>query len=79
MPSLINTAGLTEEQNMMREGGLDLLSRTLPWEKIRQMDESREFPHAAYNALAEAGYLGIFYPEELGGMGGSFKDIAVFL
>lgn len=79
MQSLMNTAGLTEEQRMMREGVLDLLSRHLPWEKIRVMDEKREFPHEAYNALAEAGYLGIFYPEELGGMGGSFKDIAVFL
>lgn len=77
--SLINTAGLTEEQNMMREGVLDLLNRHLPWEKIRKMDEAREFPLEAYNALAEAGYLGIFYPEELGGMGGSYKDIAVFL
>jgi alkylation response protein AidB-like acyl-CoA dehydrogenase len=77
--SLINTAGLTDEQKMMREGVLDLLSRHLPWEKIRKMDEAREFPHEAYNALAEAGYLGIFYPEELGGMGGSYKDIAVFL
>jgi alkylation response protein AidB-like acyl-CoA dehydrogenase len=43
------------------------------------MDEDREFPHQAYNALAEAGYLGIFYPEELGGMGGTYKDIAVFM
>lgn len=77
--SLMNTTGLTDEQKMMREGVLDLLSRHLPWEKIRKMDETREFPHDAYNALAEAGYLGIFYPEELGGMGGSFKDIAVFL
>jgi hypothetical protein len=77
--SLINTTGLTEEQNMMREGVLDLLSRHLPWEKVRQMDEAREFPHEAYNALAEAGYLGLFYPEALGGMGGSYKDIAVML
>lgn len=77
--SLINTAGLTDEQKMMREGVLDLLSRHLPWERIRKLDEAREFPHEAYDALAEAGYLGIFYPEELGGMGGSFKDIAVFL
>jgi alkylation response protein AidB-like acyl-CoA dehydrogenase len=77
--SLINTAGLTEDQRMMREGVLDLLSRHLPWEKVRQMDESRAFPHEAYNALADAGYLGLFYPEELGGMGGSYKDIAVFL
>lgn len=77
--SLINTAGLTEEQRMMREGLQDLLSRHLPWDKIRKLDESRGFPHEAYNALAEAGYLGIFYPEELGGTGASYKDIAVFL
>ncbi|NSX17442.1 acyl-CoA/acyl-ACP dehydrogenase [Cupriavidus taiwanensis] len=77
--TLMNIAGLSDEQRMMREGVLDLLSRHLPWDKVRKMDEAREFPHEAFNALAEAGYLGIFYPEALGGMGGSFKDIAVFL
>jgi len=77
--SLMNTVGLTDDQRMMREGVLDLLGRHLPWEKIRTLDEAREFPHEAYNALADAGYIGIFYPEELGGMGGSFKDIAVFM
>ncbi|MEJ7930570.1 acyl-CoA dehydrogenase family protein [Ramlibacter sp. AN1015] len=77
--SLINTVGLTEDQRMMREGVLDLLSRHLPWENVRKMDEAREFPHEAYQALADAGYIGLFYPEELGGMGGSYRDIAVFL
>lgn len=77
--TLMNLSGLSEEQRMMREGVLDLLAKHLPWDNIRKMDEAREFPHQAYNALAEAGYLGIFYPEELGGMGGSHKDIAVFL
>ncbi|MDR2853192.1 MAG: acyl-CoA/acyl-ACP dehydrogenase [Burkholderiaceae bacterium] len=77
--TLMNLAGLTDEQRMMREGVLDLLRVHLPWENVRQMDEAREFPHAAYNALAQAGYLGIFYPESLGGMGGSHTDIAVFL
>jgi alkylation response protein AidB-like acyl-CoA dehydrogenase len=77
--TLMNLSGLSGEQRMMREGVLDLLAKHLPWDNIRKMDEAREFPHQAYNALAEAGYLGIFYPEELGGMGGSYKDIAVFL
>jgi alkylation response protein AidB-like acyl-CoA dehydrogenase len=63
----------------MREGVLDLLERHLPWDKIRKLDEAREFPHEAYNALAEAGYLGLFYPERLGGTGSSYRDIAVFL
>ena len=77
--SLINTAGLTEDQRMMRDGVLQLLSRHLPWEKVRELDETRGFPHEAYNALVEAGYVGLFYPEALGGMGSSYKDIAVFL
>ncbi len=77
--TLMNTAGLSEEQRMMQEGVLDLLAKHLPWDQIRKLDDARGFPHEAYNALAEAGYLGIFYPEELGGMGGSYKDIAVFL
>jgi alkylation response protein AidB-like acyl-CoA dehydrogenase len=77
--SLMNVSGLSEEQRMMREGVLDLLATHLPWEKVRKMDEAKEFPHQAYNALAEAGYLGIFYPESLGGVGGSYTDIAVFL
>lgn len=77
--TLMNTAGLSEEQRMMQDGVLDLLAKHLPWDQIRKLDDARGFPHEAYNALAEAGYLGIFYPEELGGMGGSYKDIAVFL
>jgi len=77
--TLMNTTGLTDEQRMMREGVLDLLSQHLPWDTVRKIDEAREFPHEAYNALAEAGYLGIFFPESLGGIGGSHKDIAVFL
>lgn len=77
--SLINTVGLTEDQRMMREGVLDLLNRVLPWEKVRKMDEAREFPIEAYEALADAGYIGLFYPEHLGGMGGSYRDITVLL
>lgn len=79
MSSLMNTFGLTEEQNMMRDSVLELCARHLPWERIRKMDEAREFPHDAYDALAEAGYLGLFYPEKFGGMGGTHKDLAVLL
>jgi alkylation response protein AidB-like acyl-CoA dehydrogenase len=77
--SLVNLTGLSEEQRMMREGVLDLLNRHLPWELVRKLDDEKGFPHAAYNALADAGYLGVFYPESLGGMGGSHRDITVFM
>lgn len=77
--TLMNLHGLTEEQRMMRESVLGICERHLPWERVRQMDEAREFPHAVYDALAEAGYLGLFYPERLGGMGGTYTDLAVLL
>ncbi len=75
----VNTFGLSEEQLMVRQNVLELLGETLPWPLIRKLDEASEFPHDAYNALAQAGYLGIFYPEEFGGMGGSHKDFAAFI
>lgn len=77
--SLVNTFGLTEEQLAMRESVLGILNRSLPQHAIHDLDEAKEFPHAAYNALADAGYLGIPFPEELGGAGGSFTDLAVLL
>lgn len=77
--TLMNTFGLTEEQQMIRESLLTLLERHLPWERVRKMDEDKEYPHEAHQALADAGFLGLFYPEELGGSGGSYKDIAVLL
>ncbi|WP_321818726.1 MULTISPECIES: acyl-CoA dehydrogenase family protein [unclassified Paraburkholderia] len=77
--SLMNTFGLTEEQTMMRESLLTLLERHLPWDRVRKMDETKEYPYEAHAALAEAGFLGLFYPEALGGSGGSYKDVAVLL
>jgi acyl-CoA dehydrogenase len=77
--SSVNTFGLSEEQQMMRDSVLELLERVLPAEKIRQLDRTGEFPHDAFRALAQAGWLGIIYPEKYGGMGGSYKDLAVLI
>ncbi len=72
---IVNLFGLTEEQRMVRASVLDLLEQTLPWPMIREMDEARAFPHVAYDALAKAGFMGLFYPEEYGGAGGSHRDL----
>ena len=75
----VNTFGLSEEQVMMRDSVLDLLERVMPADKIRKLDKAGEFPHEAFRALAKAGWLGIIYPEKFGGMGGSYKDLAVLV
>lgn len=71
--------GLTDEQRMMRESVQALLARVLPRERIRALDEAGEFPLEAYQALARDGWLGLPFPQALGGAGGSFKDLTVFV
>lgn len=73
----VNFFGLTAEQRMIRESVLDLLGRVLPREKIKVMDKTGEYPAEAYQALADAGWMGLIYPEQYGGMGGTYKDFAV--
>lgn len=77
--SLPNDYQLTDLQRMIRESVLPLLADVLPREKIRALDEASEFPHDAFQALANAGWMGLPYGPEYGGSGGSFKDLAVFI
>jgi alkylation response protein AidB-like acyl-CoA dehydrogenase len=79
MKLLVNTTGLTEDQKAVREAVLEILEATLPREEIRRIDDVKEFPHAAYNALAESGFLGLFFDEEYGGASASYKDITNFM
>ena len=53
--AMFNDFGLTEEQKMMRDSLLRLAARTLPAEKIRELDRQSGWPHEAYQALAKAG------------------------
>lgn len=71
--------GLTEQQRMMRESILALLEHELPQKKLAELDDASEFPFDAYAALADAGWMALPYPESDGGLGGSFKDLAVFI
>jgi alkylation response protein AidB-like acyl-CoA dehydrogenase len=61
----------------MRASVLGLLSRVLPPSKIRELGKAGEYPFEACQALAEGGYMGLMFPPEYGGMGGSFMDLAV--
>lgn len=74
-----NTFGFSEQQQIIRDSVLDLLQRVMPPEKIRALDRDGEFPFDAYRALAEAGWMSLPFSEEVGGSGGSFKDLAVLV
>ena len=74
-----NTFGFSEQQQIIRDSILNLLQRVMPPEKIRALDRDGEFPFDAYRALAEAGWMSLPFSEEVGGSGGSFKDLAVLV
>ena len=76
---LFNDFGFTDEQKMMRQSLLALAERHLPNDKIREIDRSNGWPVEAYKAMAKDGWLGMPYPEEYGGLNGSYKDIAILL
>lgn len=71
--------GLTEEQKAIREQVLDLLKKVFPRERILEYDEAERFPAEAYAALAEAGWMGLPFESQYGGMALGFKDLAVLI
>lgn len=59
---------LSDSQKEIVEGVRALCAR-FPDEYWRGKDQRKEFPHEFYQAVAEAGFLGIAIPEEYGGSG----------
>lgn len=75
----LSTFGFSDEQKLMQASVLEMLARILPREKIRELDRASTFPFEAFDALAQAGWLGLPYPEAYGGMAGSHTDLTVLI
>lgn len=69
--------GFTPEQEAMRDAVRALMQRHAPPEAVRTWDAAESFPEPLYAAWAEAGLLGLPFPEEIGGLGGSVLDLVV--
>jgi alkylation response protein AidB-like acyl-CoA dehydrogenase len=69
--------GFTEEQRMLRESVRKLLQKHATPEYVRQHDRERTYPEELYQACAEAGLIGLPFPEEFGGAGGSLLDMTI--
>jgi alkylation response protein AidB-like acyl-CoA dehydrogenase len=69
--------GFTEEQRMLRESVRKLLQKHAPPEYVRQHDRERAYPEELYQACAEAGLIGLPFPEEYGGAGGDLLDMTI--
>jgi butyryl-CoA dehydrogenase len=58
---------LTEEQEFFRNAVADTVDRVI-MPHVERIDESDEFPWDVWKEFTSLGYLGLRYPEEIGGM-----------
>ncbi len=71
---------LNEQQEMLKTAARDFLSKECPKTLVREMaQDERGYSPELWRKMAELGWPGLIFPEEYGGLGGSFLDLAVLL
>lgn len=68
---------LTEEQEFFRSTVADTVDRLI-MPHVERIDETDEFPLELWREFTALGYLGLRYPEELGGMGADTVTALIF-
>ena len=72
--------GLNEVQQMLKNSAQEFLSQECPLTLVRAMEEdSRGYTDELWSQIAAVGWTGLVFPEQYGGTGGSFLDLAVLL
>jgi len=72
--------GLSEVQQMLKSSAQEFLSRECPLTLVRDMEEDqRGFTDGLWQQIAGLGWTGVVFPEQYGGTGGDFLDLAVLL
>lgn len=71
---------LSEEQQILVDSVAKFVANDSPVERFRKLrDTERGWDPATWARIAEFGWLGVAYPEEQGGFGGRFVDLALIL
>ena len=70
----------SEEQEMLRKTARDFLIDNCPKSFVREMEEDDAgYTPELWRKMAGLGWMGLIIPENYGGIGGSFLDLAVLL
>jgi alkylation response protein AidB-like acyl-CoA dehydrogenase len=71
---------LTEEQKILKGAAHSFLAKEYPKEVVRRLKESPEgYSPSSWRKMADLGWMGVIFPEEYGGSGGSLPDLIVLL
>ncbi len=72
--------GLTEVQQMLKNSAREFLSQECPLTLVREMEEhERGYTDELWRQVVNLGWMGLVFPEQYGGTGGDFIDLAVLL
>jgi alkylation response protein AidB-like acyl-CoA dehydrogenase len=72
--------GLSEEQEILKASARDFLARECPKKLVKELDESdKGYSPELWRKMAELGWMGLVFPEEYDGGGGTFLDLVVLL
>lgn len=71
---------LSEEQEMVKTMARDFLTDKCPKTLVRELEEDEKgYSPELWQEMVELGWMGLVFPEEYGGSGMSFLDLAVLL
>ncbi len=71
---------LNEEQEMLRKMARDFLVNECPKTLVREMEENETgYSADLWKKMAELGWMGLVFPEECGGEGMTFLDLAILI
>ena len=70
---------LNETQTLLRESMRDYLQKEVDFNRIRRLERDGGYDTELWRYLQSSGFLGLPFPEELGGDGGELTDLAVLL
>ena len=72
--------GFNETQQMLKSMARELLSKECPPAVVRAMEEDpKGYTDELWQQMVDLGWLGLAFPEEYGGAGGDFVDLAALL
>ena len=71
---------LTDDQKMLVETAASFVKKQSPVSRMRKLrDDELGYDKAVWRQMGELGWLGILFPEDLGGFGGRFLDAALVI
>ncbi|HUI26486.1 MAG TPA: acyl-CoA dehydrogenase family protein, partial [Candidatus Kryptonia bacterium] len=73
---------LTEEQELLRQSARDFVAKSAPLKRLRALRDGNDtvgFSRELWTDMAQLGWTGIIFPEEFGGAGLGYADLAVVM